>query len=152
VPPPRRSCSSNAARARSRIARRSARTSLSRSGRCSVLSAIPTIEASGEPRRYACGSTSSSMYSVMHNTLLRARGQPAQSSSKRSHRRKHHPSGSQPVLCRFVSISMTAVSNDPATGGQPSALMELNEILALLGEPVTTREELERAGIDVDDE
>jgi hypothetical protein len=47
---------------------------------------------------------------------------------------------------------MTAVSNDPATGGQPSALMELNEILALLGEPVTTREELERAGIDVDDE
>jgi hypothetical protein len=47
---------------------------------------------------------------------------------------------------------MTIDSNDPATGGQLSALTELNEILALLGEPVTTREELERIGIDVDDE
>jgi hypothetical protein len=57
------------------------------------------------------------------------------------------------VLCAFVSVvGMTTVGDDPGTGGQPSALRELNEILALLGEPVTTREELERAGIDVDDE
>ena len=47
---------------------------------------------------------------------------------------------------------MTTFSNDPATGAQPSAHAELNEILVVLGEPVTTREELERVGIDVDDE
>jgi hypothetical protein len=48
-------------------------------------------------------------------------------------------------------VGVTIVSDDPATGGGASALTELNEILALLGEPVTTREELERVGIDVDE-
>jgi hypothetical protein len=43
---------------------------------------------------------------------------------------------------------MTTLSNDPATGAQSSARADLNEILVVLGEPVTTREELEPVGID----
>jgi hypothetical protein len=62
-----------------------------------------------------------------------------------------HPSGLQPALCQFVSgIGMATVNNDRPTGAPLSALVELNEILGLLGEPATTLEELERVGIDVD--
>jgi hypothetical protein len=45
---------------------------------------------------------------------------------------------------------MATVNNDRPTGAPLSALVELNEILGLLGEPATTLEELERVGIDVD--